>query len=489
MRLTRYATAAAGIVLALGSAACFDDGITGINENPNAPGEVQPELLFPQGTTAAVNLVRGSAFDLTFTGLWSQYYSKVQYVDEDWYQIRPQTIDAYWSAFYSGALEDLQTAIEQADDRGGIAAPALVMRAWTLGAMTDVWGDIPFTEALAGETGSFVPAYDPQEVIYDTLLTSLATAAELLPGDESYGDADPIYAGDNAKWERFANSLRARYGMRLSKVAPARAQAEVQAAIAAGVFESNDDNAVLQYPGGGLGDHPFYTFHVSRDDHRISKAIVDTLLHLDDPRVAVFAAETDASAEGESDAPYVGLPNGLSTADAADYEGNGITQTSRIGDFYLTDDSPAFLMTYAEVSFIKAEAAARGWIAGDAATFYLQGIEASMRQFGVTDQVAIDAYLAQPRVQFQGDAAGLTQIALQKWIALFGQGVEGWSEWRRTGVPNLTPVPEAKTSDKSVARRLQYPNSEQSFNNANLQAAISNQGGATMTHRLWWDAP
>ncbi|HEX5580705.1 MAG TPA: SusD/RagB family nutrient-binding outer membrane lipoprotein, partial [Gemmatimonadaceae bacterium] len=78
-------------------------------------------------------------------------------------------------------------------------------------------------------------------------------------------------------------------------------------------------------------------------------------------------------------------------------------------------------------------------------------------------------------------------IALQKWIALFGQGVEGWGEWRRTGVPNLTPVPEAKTSPKVVARRLQYPTSEQSFNSANQTAAEANQGGASMTDRVWWD--
>ncbi len=488
MRLTRYATAAAGIVLALGSAACFDDGITGVNDNPNSPTEVQPQVLFPQGVTAAVAQARGSGFDLTFTGLWAQYYSKVQYVDEDWFQIRPTTIDAYWSNFYAGPLEDLQTAIEQSGDRGGLAAPALVMRAWTLGVMTDIWGDIPFTESSKGEEGLFTPVYDPQEVVYDSLFASLATAASLLPGDESYGSADPIYAGDNAKWERFANSLRARFAMRLSKVDANKAQSELQAAFAGGVFTSNADNAVLEYPGGGMGDNSWYTNFLSRDDHRISKAIVDTLLSLNDPRVAVFAAETPDYAAGGDGEPYVGLPNGLSTADAADYLGNGIQQTSRIGDFFSEDDSPQYLMTYSEVLFIQAEAVARGWMTGDAAALYNQAITASMNQFGITDAAAIAAYLAQPAVAYNA-ATGLRQIAVQKWIALFGQGVEGWSEWRRTGYPNLTPVPEAKTEGKVIARRLQYPNSEQSFNPANLQAATAAQGGASMTNRLWWDAP
>lgn len=488
MRLTRFSTAAAGLVLALGSTACFDDGLTGVNANPNAPTSVQPQFLFPQATTAAVSLVRGASFDLTFAGLWGQYYSKVQYVDEDWYQIRPTTIDAYWQAFYSGPLEDLETTIEQAGTREGLIGPALVMRAWTLGAMTDVWGDIPFTDALGGEDGNFTPAYDAQTVVYDSILTSLDAAAELLPGAVSYGSADPIYGGNNARWERFANSLRLRYGLRLSEVDPARAQAEVQAAVAAGVFQSNADNAVLVYPGDGQNDNGWYTNFLSRDDHRISKAIVDTLLHLDDPRVAVFAAPTLAYEDGKTTQPYVGLPNGLSTAAAADYLGNGISQTSRLGEFFSEATTPQYLLTYAEVLFAQAEAAARGWIAGDPAALYRQAITASLQQFGITDQAVIDAYLAQPRVAYD-PATGLRQIGVQKWIALFGQGVEGWSEWRRTGYPNLTPVPEARTAGKIIARRLPYPASEESFNDANLQAAIAAQGGATMVDRLWWDRP
>ncbi|HEY0972322.1 MAG TPA: SusD/RagB family nutrient-binding outer membrane lipoprotein [Gemmatimonadales bacterium] len=484
--MTRLASAAAGIALALGTAACFDDGITGINDNPNAPTEVQPQFLFPQGTTAAVSLVRGSGFDLTFTGLWSQYYAKVQYVDEDWYQIRPATIDAWWSAFYSGGLEDLQTAIEQAGDRGGLAGPALVMRAWTVGAMTDIWGDIPFTEALQGENGTFTPVYDPQKVVYDSILTSLKTAAELLPGEQDYGNADPIYGGDNEKWELFANSLRARYGMRLSKVDPERAKAEVAAAVAAGVFTSNAQDAQLDWPGDGQNDNGWYNNFKTRDDHRVSKAILDTLASLSDPRIEVYAQPTAGLAGACAAGEYVGLPNGLSTPSALAYAGNGLACTSKLGEIYYEATTPYYLMTYAEVLFIQAEAAERGWISGSAADFYQKGIAAAMQQYGVA-QADIDTYLAQARVAYKGGQAGLDQIALQKWIALFGQGVEGWSEWRRTGVPNLTPVPEAKTTPKVVARRLQYPTSEQSFNPTNQAAAEANQGGASMTDRVWWD--
>jgi len=476
-RFMRLAAAGMGVLLAAG---CLDDDLTGLNENPNAPTDVEPEFLFPQGVTAAVELVRGADFDLTFTSLWAQYFAKVQYVDEDWYEIRPTTVDFYWSSFYAGPLADLQAVIEETPEEPGLLGPALVMRAWTVGAMTDIWGDIPFTEALQGREGVTTPVYDPQEVVYDSLFASLAEAAELLPGEESFDAADPLYAGDNARWERFANSLRARYGMRRSEVDADRARSEVQAALAAGVFQSNDDNAVIVWPGDGQNDHPFFTNFKTRDDHRVSKAIVDTLAALDDPRLAVYARPASATNR------IVGLPNGLSLSAAAGYLGNGISQTSRIGDFFSEATSPSYLMTYAEVLFIHAEAVARGWVAGDAAALYRQAITASMQQFGITDQGDIDAYLAQPRVAYSA-STGLTRIALQKWIALYGQGLEGWAEYRRTGGPNLRAGPDAKTVGNVVARRLEYPGSEQSFNAANLAAAIARQGDVTTVGRVWWD--
>ena len=144
-------------------------------------------------------------------------------------------------------------------------------------------------------------------------------------------------------------------------------------------------------------------------------------------------------------------------------------------------------MTFAEFSFIKAEAAEKGWISGSAAQFYNDGITASMKQWGVAD-ADIATYLAQPRVAYAGGAAGLAQIGVQKWISLFTQGYEAWSEWRRTGYPNLTPALNAKTPDGKLPRRVLYPQTEQSFNNANLQAAISAQGGSdALNQKLWID--
>jgi len=481
MRAKRIFQAAPLVAVALLASAC-DKGLTDVNVNPNQPEVVRPEHLFPQAVTSAVNLVRGSGFDMTFTGLWAQHYAKISYVDEDRYEIRPTTIDGWWSNFYSGGLMDLQKTIEFANGEAGGVAPAMVMQSWTFAQMTDIWGDIPYSDALKGDQkdGALTPKYDTQKVVYDGILKSLVDASTKLGGARNtLGGADPIYSGSPAKWQKFANSLRARYGMRLSEVDPAKAQAEVKAAFAAGVFTGNADNAVLEWPGDGSSDHPFYTFYRGRPgDHRVSATMVDTLKHLNDPRLPVYARmPTD-----ETVTHYAGVPNGLSD-DAAKALGNA--KTSMIGLFFSSANSASYLMTYSEVLFIQAEAVARGWLSGDAEALYKQAITANMQVYGIK-QADIDAYLAQPRVQYN-PATGRQQIALQKWISLFGQGTEAYAEVRRTNTPVLIGGPTAITPNQAFATRLTYPLAEQSTNNANLTAAMSAQGNVSLVGKVWWD--
>ena len=483
MRLIKLASVAAA--LALSMSAC-DEGLTDLNENPNAPEEVGPELLFPQGVTSAVGNVRGSNADLHLTSLWAQHFSKIQYVDEDWYQIRPQNNEAYWTNLYSGALQDLTDAMERAEalDRPNQVAPAMIMKAWTFGALTDLYGDIPFSEANRGDEGITSPVYDPQEEVYQGIFTMLEEAAGLIPGTGlGYGGADPIYGGNVALWEKFANSIRARHALRLSKVDAATAQAELLDALADGVFENLDEQAVLEWPGDGTNDHPLYNFNVvnNRDDHRISKTMVTQLQNLNDPRLPIYAQRPlDASVPG-----YVGVENGLSSDSAGQL---GLAKTSRIGTRFGYDaDAPSILMSYWEVLFIRAEAAARGWTTEDEAALYAAAIRANMQYLGI-DNAAITAYLAQSSVAYN-PATGLNQIALQKWISLYGQGSEAFAEWRRTGVPTLQPGVAAITNPRVVARRLTYPTIEQSLNKANHDAAVSRQGGADLEDRVWWDVP
>lgn len=486
MMLKNISLAACGIALVATVGGCNGDSLTAINRNPNAPELVSAQLLFPSAVVSSVGMARASLEIVPSAfATWPQYLAEYQYPEASYYQFRPTTADGWWLGYYSGPLQDFEQALRQAKaaDRPNQIGPILVMRAWDYEIMTNMWGDIPFSEASKGDSGIITPKYDTQKAIYDSLLQNVTDANAMMGAGagEGFGSQDPIYAGDAAKWKKFANSLHARLGMDLSKVDPARAKAEVAAAVTAGGFASNADNAQLDWPGDGTNDNPWYSNQKegagTRDDARFSVTFIDTLVSLNDPRLPIFARPTQATGT------YVGMPNGLEAGPA----GSWGTKSSRLGTQVFAADQPSYIMTYAEYSFIKAEAAERGWIAGSAAQFYQDGITASMKQWGV-DDVAIAAYLAQGQVQYKGGAAGLAQIGVQKWISLFTQGVEAWMEWRRTGYPNLTPALNARTANGQIPRRVIYPQTEQSFNLTNLKAAIANQGGSdALDQRLWID--
>jgi hypothetical protein len=496
--------AALGLAFLVGVSACNNDSLTSVNKNPNAPEQVSADLLFATAAVRSVDAIRNDIEITPSTFVhWPQYLAEYQYPEISFYQFRPTTADGWWNTFYAGPLEDLHQALKQstAAQRPNQIGPILVMRAFTYSVMTGMWGDIPFSEANRGDEGgasAIAPKYDTQQAIYDSLLTNLSDASTMMGTGVGFGSQDPVYSGDVAQWKKLANSLRARLGLNLSQVDATRARAEVSAAIAAGGFESNDDNAQITWPGDGINDNPWYDNQKdggigTRDDARLSVTFVDTLKHLADPRLAVFARPVQDPTCGTVAVPgctavsagdYRGMPNGLLAGDA----GSWGPLSSRLGLQISVADQPSYIMTFAEYSFIKAEAAERGWIAGSAATFYADGVTASMKQWGVTDSATIANYLKQPQVAYTAGTTGLAKIGVQKWIALFTQGYEAWSEWRRTGFPNLTPALNARTANGQIPRRVIYPQTEQSFNKANLQAAIAAQGGSdALDKKLWID--
>ncbi|HEX7050211.1 MAG TPA: SusD/RagB family nutrient-binding outer membrane lipoprotein [Longimicrobiales bacterium] len=467
----RLGSVAVVTALAWGAAACSD--ITSVNDNPNGPTSVPPPSILPAATQVAVNRVLGVEPNLREGGLWVQYYAQTQYRDEDKYNIRPGAPSTPWST-YTGPLTDFQRMVEMGEAEGvpNWSAVARIMQSWLFGFLTDTFGDIPYSEALGGDSVA-TPKYDMQTDVYAGILSTLKQASgELDPNGIGFDNGDLLYGGDMTKWRKFANSLRLRMAIHLSNIDPATAQAEVQAALADGVFESNEDNAVLMYLAASPNQNPFYLTQVSRpNDYGMSKTLVDTLTSLADPRLPVYASPNVDSA-------YVGLQNGLN-----DGEGPNISTISRIGALWWTNPAAPFtIQSYAEVLFIKAEAAARGWIPDDPATLYTEAIRASMTQYNdalasaglpTIEDSAIDDYLAQPRVQYN-PSTGLEQIALQKWIALFLNGPEAWTEVRRTGIPHLVPGPRAMLG--AIPSRLPYPTEETVLNEANVAAAISAQG-------------
>jgi SusD/RagB-like outer membrane lipoprotein len=486
----------------LGMSACDPDKLVNVNEDPNNPTSAPPQAVFTYATRISMQRWFGSnPTNMRGTVLTAQHLAQVQYPDEDTYSRLDGTVtDGSFIFTYAQELKNFQAVIDAGTSLNEplFWGPAQVMRSLLFGYVTDVWGDVPFSQALQGdaEDAIILPAYDAQKDIYNGLFKDLSDAVTAIAGApssaKSLGAADPIYSGNKLRWQRFANSLRARHAMRLANVDQTTAKAQLAAAIAApgGLVASNADNAIMRWPGDGIYDNPWAANNRTRDDHRLSDRLMNEMLPVNDPRVPVYAQPTLANSS-----VFAGMPNGLTAAQAGNYSlissrpGRVFYSTNRFcaGCAGLTGASfPSFVLTYAEVSFILAEAAERGWIAGSAAAYYAQGIRASMEQWGVTSTAAIDAFLAQPAIAYQAGTAGLRQIALQKWIALFTDGVEAWAEWRRTCVPaTVKPGPAAIIN--TVPRRYQYSTREHSVNETNVGEAVTRQGADDFTSRMYWD--
>lgn len=463
---TLGAVALAGGILLAG---CTED-FAAINTNPNAPTDVNSRFLVSSAMRDAAANVLGN----NFLNLWAQHTSRIEYAWDGRYDVRDYS--GMWTGFYAGPMADFGEIESKGAEAGrpNDQAVGTIMKAWLFQSVTDLWGDVPYSQALLGDENT-QPAYDSQQEVYQGLISALTAAAGLInTAGDNFGDADLIYGGNMEGWRMFANSLRLRLAMRLTEIDAAAARAEAAAAISAGVFGSNADHATFQWLNELGSNNPWFSGEVERPGgHRISATIVDTLRSYGDPRLAVYARTND---QGE----FVGHQSGLR-------DGHGIPFPARsmIGARFVRDlANPSMLMSYSEVLFLEAEAAARGYTGGNAGQLYHDAIRASMEWYGV-GSADIDAYLADPRVAYDA-ARGLEQIGLQLWIGFFGQGIEAFSSWRRTGQPNLVAGPDNVTGGL-IPRRLKYSEEEQSLNSGNLQAAISRQGGADLGDRVWWD--
>jgi hypothetical protein len=494
---------AVGMLASLGAAACDPADVTNYNNNPNSPTSAPAPAVFTQATQTAVSRFLGN-LNVRGWELVAQHLTEWQYPQSDQYiRLTSSYTNGTFNAAYSAELEDFQQVIKAGKAQGapGIFGPAQVMQTWTFGEMTDTWGDIPYSGALMGDSVeldsvAIQPPYDPQQQIYNGFFQTLSEASTAMAagGGLTLGGADPIYGGDVEQWQKFANSLRARFAMRIVNVDPAKANSELQAAFSApgGVFSSNADNAVLEWPGDGVYNNPWADNFKTRDDHRISDRLMVYLKGWNDPRLPIYAMPVAGTTN-----EYAGAPNALDQAAAGAYN----TTASRPGAIFYPGTTtygtfggsgssyPSYIMTYAEVAFLKAEAANRslgGLTPGQAAGFYEAGIRASMAQWGVTDAAKITAYLAQPEVAYKGGVEGLTQIYTQKWIALYSDGIQAWSLFRRTCYPSNIHAGPATIIDE-VMHRFEYGTTELTVNAANVAAAVARQGPDALDTRIWWD--
>jgi hypothetical protein len=409
----------------------------------------------------------------------------------------------------------MDKATEEGDDR--LLGAAKVLRAWVFLFLTDCWGDVPYSEALQGlyADGIMTPQYDTQESIYPALLDELEEANVLLTGTTlNFGSGDILYGGDPVKWRKFANSLKLRIlnraagtpwsytynmagGGTVTTTAGAAALADADARIAAiladdnryPIFESNDDNAELVWPGIPYRN-PIYNTLFARKDQSISETMVDWLKARNDPRIHVYAAPTlNSVASGTLE--YVGFQNGRGVTAAI------FPEVSMLGTaIAFIEGATSKVMTYDEVEFLKAEHYLRANQDGPARNAYEAGIAASMERWNLADGGSVNPswgfsgditvgstsypvdygdYLAEPLVAWGGtNAEKFQRICEQKWASIFGQGIEAYTEVRRTGFPARIFEYELEATfyeGLGLPIRLQYALSEQTYNTVNLLAA------------------
>lgn len=498
------------MVLAVSCTKDFDK----INKNNNelSADEEHPDLLLTHAIESMTDQIHDVWLGHEIGSCWVQHMAKVQYTDEDRYVPRNDVINAIWTSFYAGSGIEAQRIYEIGKSNGldNYMGVALVLKCYIFSVLTDLYGDIPYSEAFKVDS-VITPKYDTQESIYIDLIAKLDLANSLLNPDELSIEGDILYNNDILRWKKFANSLRLRLLLRISDrsdyqsyVTDEMTNMLVTNAINYPIFESNSDNAALQYLGSSPNNNPLNETYKTRDDHRVSKTLIDMMYDSNnhdhpDWRIVVYARTPDAGGF------WVGLPNGLTSAAAAAYLGNGIRCTSKIGTYFIEPDAPGMLMSYAELKFILAEAVQRGLISGSSITaqqYYEDGIYASYTQFGndiVTNvpvyypgfaalSMKVDDYYSD-YLSHNGawDAANaLEKIATQKWIAMFDQGIQAWFEWRRTGYPLLTPALDG-LNDGKIPVRLKYPSDEYARNEVNLNDAVARQGTDNLNTRVWWD--
>jgi hypothetical protein len=465
-------------VLLLTLASCSKE-LDEVNVNPNATENAQPDYLLTGAIKNTVDAYWGTTNNMNSSLLFAQQWAKVQYTEEDRFIFSNSSFTTLWSTGYSQGINSFNQIIELGNSTGNsnYSGVALTLRSWVFLLLTDAYGDIPYSQA--GNLKEYItPAYDKQKDVYFGLLEDLKTAkSQLDPAGKSIS-GDVIYSGNIERWKKFANALRLRIALRIADREPVKAKQVLDEIAAEGdaYLSDNTDIAQLIYQNSPQ-QNPVSALFETRDDYRISKTIVDKLFSLNDPRLGIYASRTQtATPEG-----YVGLPNGLTNSEASNL---GFAKTSRPGAYFLAPLSPAVIFSYSELLFDRAEAAARGLTSDNAADLYRQAILASMKQYGVADNAAI-AYADQPALQY--DSSNYKKsIGEQKWLALFGQGLEAWTEVRRLDYPQLKASVNTVLNGQIPVRFI-YPGTEQSLNGQSYANALSSQGPDLLTTKLWFD--
>jgi hypothetical protein len=459
---------------------------TSLNINPNSPTVVPPTNVFARGILSSASVLFGERLDIYYTGSYAGQTAAIGLGD---YEYRVDINNSMWSSIYQ-AMTDLVNAgnLAQSAGNNNLYAAALTLKAYDAQKATDMWGSVPYSEAFHLDSGILYPHYDTQESIYNSILAELKMAADIFKTGSSspIGIGDLIFKGDITKWQKFCNSLRLRVAIRMSNIDPATATSVISEILgdptSYPVMTSNSDNAYLNFPGISPDIEFWYqrlgsTTGLYTDQYRMNNTLISVLKANHDPRLPVYARLNNNGG-------YGGYK--FETNQTSDTSNNG-NNTSGIGARFANNPagfSP--FMNCSEVSFIEAEAFQRSLIPGDAETAYQNGITQSCTENGI-DPGSIATFLGQPEVAWNsGTSTNLQKIYLQKWISLFKQEEEAWSEERRTDAPLMTNISvNYQARHNRPPFRLAYPDEEKALN-INFPSSVVETDIFWGT-QMWWD--
>lgn len=497
-----------------------------MNRDPTEANEISPDLEF---TTVQVGTA-GSRWEVWRTNL---IYSEliIQHLATQlgyWFGGNYALSRAYASSMFDAAyaggvneqgwlasvknVENLVNRLEGEAEQANRLAAARIWRVLIYQRLTDTYGDIPYVEAGQGYlSGEFMPRYTPQDSIYYDMYQELREAIDQFDASQpTYGNADLVFNGDINQWRRFANSLQLRLALRIVKVDPERAEQWAVEAINGGVMQSNSDMAYIDHQSGPATGPTGFNTNANSEVYgfgvpKLSQRIVDFMKEHDDPRLLVYGAVEVDGQVVENPETVKGFPNGYTATTIEQHP----SYTGEYDDYlnlapaFRDLDDPVFFQTYAEVEFMQAEAAARGWTGESAAAHYEAGVRAAMNYLSLYGEEVeipaseIDQYLEENPYEGGSLSNQLDQINTQYWAAILLNGYEAWANWRRSGYPQLDPAPvddpepaAGSYTEGVIPRRLTYPENELNLNTENYQAARSRQGITDqnmLTVPVWWD--
>lgn len=524
-------------VLTFFTFSCDDLAELNVDPTRSSPANFDPNFFLSSSQANYLGATTGYSGPILFQSGWVQILASTSTLGANYYsnmdKYVPSTNTANyqqggWNNGYRSATLANQILFDTEGKTGfeNLRAVAKIMIILNMQHISDVYGDIPYSQALQAAAGLTQPEYDTQEALYQALLKDLDAAVSSLDVSKRGPTADLMYNGDVAKWKKFGYSLMLRMAMRLVKASPATAKTYAEKAAAGGTFASAADDAFIKYDNtNGYTNGNAGPLNTASDFYEVrwSKTIIDYLKAKNDPRLGViaevpqdgFAANNNAALSGNSTpANQLGLPNGFDMAGGATdittspgYPGGTGTgaDATKIGKYsrptsiYRNVNAPAFILTYAESELLLAEAVVRGFtVSGTAASHYsnaLRGALAGMAPYGASatiDAAAINTFVTANPLDVSSQANSLKMINEQYWATtgLLFNFVESWNNWKRSGHPVLTPVKfTGNFSNGAIPRRQPYPTGEAGQNGEAYTKAVTRlPGGDQWTSRVWWDA-